>query len=136
LLGARLDAVADGATYLVLFLAVQRLWPDFLASHFAILVGLVGLYAINHIWALVRFRQLPAYHTWAGKAAAVLMAPGVMVWFISGQGMLLTVAFIVAIVSVVEQFAITTCLPNWRADVPTFVHALRLRRATQQNHSH
>jgi len=127
-LGARLDAAADTATYLVLFLAMLRLWPDFIAAHCLLLAIALGLYAVNHLWALARFRKLPAYHTWAGKTSAVLMAAGMLLWFVSGYGRLFTAAVVVSLVSVVEQLAITGLLPHWQADVPTLVHALRCRR--------
>ncbi len=128
-LGARLDAAADTATYLVLFLAVLRLWPDFVAAHSVMLATAIGLYAVNHLWALAHFRRLPAYHTWIGKGSAVLMAAGMLLWFVTGIGALFTAALVVSLVSVAEQLAITALLPHWQADVPTVVHALRLRRA-------
>jgi len=129
-LGARLDAAADTATYLVLFLAVLWLWPDFIATHYPLLATALGLYAVNHLWALARFHKLPAYHTWAGKTAAVLMAAGMILWFVCDLGTLFTAAVIVSIFSAVEQLAITASLPRWQSDVPTLVHALRLHHAT------
>jgi len=128
-LGARLDAAADTATYLVLFFAVLRLWPDFIAAHALLLGTAIGLYVVNHLWALARFRKLPAYHTWAGKTSAVLTAAGMLLWFVSGVGALFTAAIVVAILSAVEQLAITALLPHWQSDVPTLVHARRLRTA-------
>ena len=130
-LGARLDAAADTATYLVLFLAVLRLWPEFIAAHDLLLGTALGLYALNHLWALARFHKLPAYHTWAGKSAAVLMAAGMLLWFVADISALFTGAIVVAIVSAVEQLAITALLPHWQADVPTVLHARRLRPATR-----
>ena len=124
-------SVADTATYLVLFLAVLWLWPDFIATHYPLLATALGLYAVNHLWALARFHMLPAYHTWAGKTAAVLMAAGMILWFVCASGALFTTAVIVSIFSALEQLAITASLPHWQADVPTLVHALRLRRPAQ-----
>ena len=134
-LGARLDAAADTATYLVLFLAVLWLWPDFIAAHSLLLAATLALYIVNHAWALARFHKLPAYHTWAGKTSAVLMAAGMLLWFVSDLSALFTSAVVVSLISVVEQLAITGSLPHWQADVPTIVHALRLRRATPAHRS-
>lgn len=127
ILGARLDAAADTATYLVLFLAVLHLWPEFVEAHALLLGAALGLYCANHLWALIRFRKLPAYHTWAGKTSAVLMAAGMLLWFVSGHGWLFTAALVVSLVSVVEQLAITGLLAAWHADLPTVAHALKLR---------
>ena len=129
ILGARLDAAADTATYLVLFFAVSWLWPDFIDAHLEMLAVALGLYGVNHAWALARFRKLPAYHTWAGKTSAVLMAAGMLLWFVSGRSELFTGAVIVSLFSVVEQLAITALLPRWYSDVPTIAHAFRLHRA-------
>jgi len=126
-LGSRLDAAADTATYLVLFFAVQHLWPEFIAAHALLLGTSLGLYVLNHVFALVRFHKLPAYHTWAGKTSAVLMATGMLTWFVTGVGGLFTAALVVSIASVMEQFAITALLPHWVADLPTVVHAWKKR---------
>ena len=128
-LGARLDAVADTATYLVAFFAVQRLWKDFIDAHLAWLGLALGLYAVHHAFALVRFHKLPAYHTWAGKTSAVLMAAGLLVFFVFQEDRLFTVALAVSIASVVEQLAITALLPRWATDVPTVVRAWQQRQA-------
>jgi phosphatidylglycerophosphate synthase len=130
-LGSRLDAIADTATYIVAFFAVRYLWPSFIARHLAWLGLALGLYAIHHAFAVVRFHKLPAYHTWAGKTSAVLMAAGLLVFFIFQEERLFTIALTVSIVSVVEQFVITGLLPRWAADVPTLAHAWRLRAAEQ-----
>ena len=130
-LGARLDAAADTATYIVLFLAASWLWPEFVDAHFEMLAAALGLYAANHAWALARFRRLPAYHTWAGKISAVLMATGMLLWFVTGIASLFTTAVVVSLISVVEQLAITGLLPAWQADVPTVRNAFRLRRAAR-----
>ncbi len=137
ILGARLDAAADTTTYLVLFFAVSWLWPGFVIDHALLLGAALGLYLANHLWSLARFRKLPAYHTWAGKTSAVLMAAGMLLWFVSGVGWLFTAALVVSLVSVVEQLAITALLPAWHADLPTLLHALRLRHdaATKRSSS-
>jgi phosphatidylglycerophosphate synthase len=127
-LGARLDAVADTATYLVLWFAVTWLWPDFIAAHLHLIIAVLCMYAANHLFALVRFHKLPAYHTWAGKTSAVLMATGMLTWFVTGAAWIFTIALLVSIASVLEQFAITALLPHWAADVPTVVRAWQLRK--------
>lgn len=130
LLGARLDAAADGATYLVLFFAVSWLWPQFILDRRELLITALALYGINHGFSLVRFGKLPAYHSWAGKVAAVVMAAGMIVWFIGGPGWIFTAGLIVTITSGVEQLFITATLRGWAAEVPTWWHARRLRRQT------
>lgn len=122
-LGSRLDAAADGATYLVLFFAVSWMWPQFIADRRVPLLTALGLFAVNHAYALIRFHKLPAYHTWAGKASAVVMAAGMLIWFVGGPGWVFTLGLFVTIASGLEQIAITTVLREWRADVPTVWHA-------------
>ena len=101
-----------------------------MASRRTLLLSTLGLYALNHLFSLARFHRLPAYHTWAGKAAAVLMAAGMLTWFATGATWLFTVAMAGAIISATEQLTISALLPGWAADVPTCFHAWQRRHTS------
>ena len=128
-LGARLDAFADMLTYLVLFFAVSWLWPDFIYERMWLLAAVLSVYAMSFIVGFLRFRRLNAFHSWAGKTAAVLMAGGMIVWFVGGPEWVFNLAIIVSFYSGVEQIVIASLIPEWRIGVPTVWHAIKLRRA-------
>ena len=127
-LGARLDALADMLTYLVLFFAVCWLWPDFIYARMWWLAATLIVYAISFIIGFLRFRRLNAFHSWAGKTAAVLMACGMIVWFIGGPEWVFNLALAISLLSGFEQIVIASAVPVWRIGVPTVWHAFRMRR--------
>jgi phosphatidylglycerophosphate synthase len=127
--GARLDALADMATYLALFFAVVWLWPDFIADRFWLLVGGFAIYVPGYVYGFGKYGRLPAYHSWGGKVSAVGLAAGMLLWFAGGPQWPFTVALTFALCSGVEQIGMTALLPTWRSPVPTLAHAWRWRRA-------
>lgn len=127
-LGARLDAFGDMLTYLVLVFAVSWLWPDFIYERLWMIVIVLCTYAVSFAIGFLRFRRLNAFHSWAGKASAVLMAVGMIVWFIGGPGWVFNAALAVSLLSALEQIAIASIIPEWRTTVPTLWHAIILRR--------
>lgn len=128
-LGARLDALADMLTYLVLVFAVAWLWPDFINERLWMIVIVLGVYSVSFAIGFLRFRRLNAFHSWAGKASAVAMAFGMIVWFLGGPGWVFNAALVVSLLSGIEQIAISSVIPAWRTTVSTLWHAIELRRA-------
>jgi phosphatidylglycerophosphate synthase len=127
-LGARLDALGDMLTYLVLVFAVSWLWPDFINERLWMIVIVLGVYAVSFAIGFLRFRRLNAFHSWAGKTTAVLMAVGMVVWFVGGPGWVFNAALGVSLLSGIEQIAIASVIPVWRTTVPTLWHAIEFRR--------
>jgi CDP-diacylglycerol--glycerol-3-phosphate 3-phosphatidyltransferase len=128
-LGARLDALGDMLTYLVLLFAASWLWPDFINERLWMIVIVLSVYAVSFVVGFLRFRRLNAFHSWAGKASAVVMAGGMLVWFIGGPGWVFSAALGVSLLSGIEQVAIASVIPAWRTTVPTLWHAIKMRRA-------
>ena len=94
-------------------------WP------FAVLLGSTGA-----SWAvdLFKYRRLSSYHPWSAKAWGITLAIAIVAlfgWDYTGWAMRLTVA--VGMASNLECIAMTLVLPRWTHDVPSLVHALRLR---------
>jgi CDP-diacylglycerol--glycerol-3-phosphate 3-phosphatidyltransferase len=133
-LGARLDAFADMLTYLVLFFAICWLWPGFIYDRIWLLGAGFILYSIGYVVGFLRFRRLNAFHTWAGKTTAVLMACGMIIWFAGGPGWFFTAAVSFSLLSGIEQIAIAAVIPKWRTGVPTLWHAWRQRSEAGATH--
>jgi CDP-diacylglycerol--glycerol-3-phosphate 3-phosphatidyltransferase len=127
-LGARLDAFADMLTYLVCFFAVGWLWPGFIFDRMWLIAFVLIAYAISFGIGFLRFRRLNAFHSLAGKISAVLVAGGLIVWFIGGPGWVFTAALAFSLLSALEQIVIASVIPSWRVEVPTVWHAINLRR--------
>lgn len=127
-LGAALDSIADS---LLLFAAVYGIWcfHQEVIRQYPLLCGLaVGLWLLENLLALWRYRRLSSFHTYASKAAANLLGLFVAVLFVFGlQPWLLYAATGVSILSSLEELALVALLREWRADVRGLWWVLRAR---------
>lgn len=116
--GAMLDSVADT---LMLFVSVYGIWvfhPEVIREH-AWLCGLaVGLWALEDVLALLRYRRLSSFHTYLSKLVANLLGLFIGWLFLFGfEPWLLYLAAGASIVASLEELALLARLPRWRADV-------------------
>jgi CDP-diacylglycerol--glycerol-3-phosphate 3-phosphatidyltransferase len=126
-LGAKLDSVADLATWAFLPLCLFWLWPDVITGQAPWLAIAIAAFAAPTIIGLLRFGRLTSYHTYGAKICSWAMAIGALALVVAGNAALFHAAAVVLVLSAVEEIAITAVLPTWRADVPSLVHALRAR---------
>jgi len=127
-LGAVLDTVADS---LLLFVCVYGIWafhPEVIREH-PVLCGLaVGLWALENVIALVRYRRLSSFHTYLSKIVANLLGLFIGLLFLFGfQSWLFYLAAIGSIVASLEELVLLGVLREWRADVRGLWWVLRER---------
>ena len=78
---------------------------------------------------LVKFRRVTNYHAYSSKAWGVTLFVSIVALFGFGYaGITLWVMIIVGVISHLEEMAMTLTLPRWMHDVPSIVHAIRIRR--------
>jgi cardiolipin synthase len=128
-LGAKLDSIADLATWSLLPLCLFWLWPDVVSAQAPWLVVAVVAFAAPTIIGLLRWGRLTSYHTYGAKICSWAMAAGALALVAADNDALFHAAAVVLALSAVEEIAITAVLPSWRPDVPSLVHALRARDA-------
>lgn len=125
--GARLDSVADTTLFTALLFGLFWLMPDFVSTYAVWIVAVAISYAMTSVLGLIRFGRVPSYHTWAAKSSDHLMTIAVICLF-TGWAIwpaLFAMAFVV--LTNLEAMAISFSLRQWRADVPTIYHAIKLR---------
>src|SRR5271154_1170441 len=125
----RLDSAAHMFFYVACLFAAWRLYPAAIADRLMPLGILVALELFRYILDFARFHREASYHMWSSK----LWGMGLFVGFFSllvfgSQGAAVSVAIYLGIVADLEGAAISVILPRWQSDVPSFVHALRVRR--------
>ncbi len=79
---------------------------------------------------LLKYKRLSSYHPWSAKAWGVTLAIAIVAlfgWNYTGWAMRLMIG--VGVLSNLECIAMTFLLARWTHDVPSIVHALRLRTA-------
>ena len=126
----RADTLADTAFYLAATLAVFYRSPGVLARNAAWLAGLAALELARAGLERFKFGKLAAYHLWSSKAWGIALLLGFSEAFLTGRsGPLFKTALVLGIVSDLEGLAASLVLSQWRHDVPSLVHAVRLERS-------
>ena len=90
----------------------------------------IGLDVVRHILDFAKFGKDAAYHAWSSKvwglslalALVLLMGFGVVEPFVAST-------VVLGLIAQVEGLLISVVLPVWTHDVPTVIHALRIRRS-------
>jgi len=126
--GARLDSRADLATYVCLLPCAFRLWPELFGQEIVSITLAVAGSMVPTAVGLVRYRHVPAFHTWGGKLSAVLISVSVIVLFAGWSPWPFRIAGPVILLAGVEKMAMIALIPRMHPDIPSIVHALRERR--------
>ena len=122
------DSRADLVFYATAAWAVWRLHPDVVRSVAIPALVVVGLDVVRHVFDFAKFGRDVAYHAWSSKvwglslalALVLLMGFGVSQPFIG-------ITVILGLIAQIEGLLISVALPVWTHDVPTLIHALRIR---------
>jgi phosphatidylglycerophosphate synthase len=125
-LGAKLDSWADFATFLALPFCGWWLRPDVLRAEAPFLITPICFYLAAVAFGLLKYRRLTSYHTWSSKALALLSGVVVLVFFLGGPGWPFRVLAPLAVLSLLEEIAITALLPVWQANIPSLWHARQI----------
>ena len=124
----RLDSVADSVFYVAAVFAAWHLYPSAIREHLIALLVLVGLELTRYVFDWAKFRREASYHMWSSKLWGIALFAGFFALLALGMsGLPVAVAIYVGIVADVEGLAISIALREWQTDVPTLIHALRLR---------
>ena len=127
-LGARLDSWGDLFTYSAMLLGLFLLWPDiFQQEKWFFLLGLFT-YLVPTLTCLLKFHELPRYHTWSAKLAAVLMAPAYYSLVLFDISELFRGVIFFHIWVALEEVFITFTLNKNHYNVATVFHARELMR--------
>jgi len=122
------DSAVDTIFYLVLAGATWRLHRDVLARHVLALAVCLATLGAWYLVDLVRWRAVAGFHAWTAKLfAAALGVWAVMLYGFGVDGPWLIVACVAGATSHLEGIATSLVLRRHATDVPTVLHALRLR---------
>ncbi len=122
------DSLVDTVFYVVLASATWALHPEALRRHAVALGVCLGTLAAWYLLDVIRWRAVAGFHSWSAK----LFAGALGLWAVAQYGFgagspWLVVACVAGTLSHLEGIAISLVLRRHAADVPTLLHALRLR---------
>jgi phosphatidylglycerophosphate synthase len=128
-LGAMLDSAADMATLVAAVAGIAAFHPDVLRDHAPGCIAVVGGWLLVSALALIRYRRLSSFHTYASKAAGYGLGLFLVVLFLWGfRAPLFDVAVAASVAASIEELALLWFLPVWESDVRGLWWILRDRR--------
>ena len=122
------DSRADLVFYATAAWAVWRLHPDVVRSVGIPALVVVGLDVVRHIFDFAKFGRDVAYHAWSSKVWGLSLALALVL--LMGFGIsrpFVGTTVILGLIAQIEGLLISVALPVWTHDVPTLIHALRIR---------
>ena len=122
--GARLDSWADMATYAMMILGLNLIWPTIFDQQFLYLVAATLSYVLPVVVALVRFSSFPSYHTWGAKLAAVLIAPAFYLLVLYDEQTFFRLVILFHVLVAMEEIAITMMLKKPKTNVASILTIL------------
>lgn len=124
----RLDSVADSLFYLAALFAAWWLYPQAIAERLIPLGILIGLELLRYALDYAKFGREASYHMWSSKLWGLALFLGSFsLLALQDPGIWVSLAIYAGIVSDLEGLAVSAVLREWRTDVPTVFHALRMR---------
>lgn len=126
--GAKLDQWGDFALWAVLPLAAWWLWPDIVRREAVYVILALVCMLLPTTVAYLKYGAVPGYHTWSVKLGAVLMGIAVPLLLLFDLPWPFRLAALFQLVCAADELGITLLLADCRHDVPSVLHAARLRR--------
>ncbi|MBS0394262.1 MAG: CDP-alcohol phosphatidyltransferase family protein [Proteobacteria bacterium] len=129
-LGAQLDSLGDALLFFVAVAGVLAFHPELPREHALAALLLVGSWAAELAAALLRYGRPSSFHTYASKAAGLLLGVMVGALFVFGlPPALFYAAVALSVAAELEELALVWLLPQWRSDVRGLYWVLRERAA-------
>lgn len=127
-IGARLDSAADALMYAAIGVSFWWLEGEALHGELAWLLAVLVSWGLSGAIGLVRFGRMPSYHTRGAKVSWFVVGVVAVIWLLTGWTGAVPWALALVTVTNVEAMMIGLVLPQWQANVPTLLHAARIRR--------
>jgi phosphatidylglycerophosphate synthase len=119
ILGAKLDSIGDDLTVLAAVIALFVVEFDFIREKLPLILILFGLFFIQFVFSIIRYRKISSFHTYLAKTAAVVTAIFLLFVFFFEEIFypLFYASFIVTSLELIEEIILVSVLPKWKANV-------------------
>jgi len=126
--GAKLDSWGDFGIYASLAVGAWWLWPETVRREAPFIIVAIASYAVPVLFGIWRYGRLPSHHTWGAKFSAVLMSGSAILMF-GGISVWPFRCFTpLFLLSGLEDMLITATLREWRPNVRSYRHALKMKQ--------
>ena len=124
----RADTIVDSLFFTALLIAAWFTHPDLFQKYIVGLVILIGLKVVRMGFEYLKYRRETAYHMWSTKVWGIsIFLAMTMLWLGVEIEFFFVLAIVIGIVTNLEGFVASIILPTWHHDLPSLVHAVRLR---------
>lgn len=127
-LGSKLDSWSDFAMYMSVPICAWWLWPDVVRREAPFVMVAVISYITPAFFGILKYGRLTSYHTWGAKMSAILMGSAIIILFGGGPAWPFRIFTPLFVLTALEEVAMTAILHEWRANVPSLRHAVKLKR--------
>lgn len=119
ILGTKLDSIGDDLTVLVGLIALYVMFPAFITEQLVILITVISLFAVQTVFAIIRYGRITSFHTLLAKTAALLQGIFLLVSFFMGEPVkiLFYTAAIITALELAEEIILVGLLKKWKANV-------------------
>jgi len=125
----RLDSAVDQIFFIAVATATYLQCQNFFADNAFKLTVLLGVEALTYLISFIKFKKEIATHSIGAKIWTLLLfATLIQLILQCNSSFLFNLCFWVGLLTRFEIIAIILILKRWTNDVPTFYHALLLRR--------
>ncbi len=131
--GAKLDSWGDFLTYSVMFLGLYLAWPEVFRRELGFIALGIAFYLLPTSASLIKFGEMPSYHTWAAKLAALLLAPAYFLLTLADYSQLFRAVVLFHAWVALEGLLIVLTLSRNHYNVPTLFHARTLSRQARES---
>jgi CDP-diacylglycerol--glycerol-3-phosphate 3-phosphatidyltransferase len=125
----RLDSIADSLFYIAATYCVWSLHRDVITNNLVALLCLLALELSRYAFDFLKFGKEASYHMWSSKLWGLFLFLAFFFVLVLGKtGLPVLLAIYWGMFADAEGLLISMILPEWKNDVPTVMHALKLRR--------
>jgi phosphatidylglycerophosphate synthase len=124
----RADSLVDTIFFVCMIVAAWISHPSALNPWWLAIAAIAGLEVLRTILDVWKFGREAAYHMWSAKLWGVSLVLALGEIFLTGQAhVILPIAIIIGIFTECEGLLASLLLSEWHHDVPTILHAWKIR---------
>lgn len=129
-MGSTLDSVGDDLTIVAGIVGLFLTRLDFLKAQMEIIIVLLGLFLIQLIASLIRYRKISSFHTYLAKTAAVVTGAFMisMFFFEKPIYLLFYAASALTAIELIEEIILVFVIPEWSTNVRGLYWVLKGRK--------
>lgn len=125
----RLDSVADQIFWVLIAIATFIECPDFFRTNYIKLIILISVEALTYLICYWKFNKEVATHAISSKIWTLLLfSTLIQIIATTNSSTLFQICFYVGVITRFEIILILFILKKWTNDVPSFYHAILLRK--------